>query len=41
VLKIGVADGFVEILSLQMAGKKKNSIEEFLRGNNVINWLLV
>lgn len=41
VLKIGVADGFVEILSLQMAGKKKNSIEEFLRGNNVTNWLLV
>ena len=41
VLKIGVADGFVEILSLQMAGKKKNSIEEFLRGNNVTDWLLV
>ena len=41
VLKIGVADGFVEILSLQMAGKKKNSIEEFLRGKNVTDWLLI
>lgn len=40
VLKIGVADGFVEILSLQMAGKKKNSIEDFLRGNNLISWKL-
>ncbi|MBQ8704092.1 MAG: methionyl-tRNA formyltransferase [Bacteroidales bacterium] len=41
VLKVGVADGFVEILSLQMAGKKKNNVEDFLRGNNVIDWLLV
>ena len=41
VLKIGVADGFVEVLSLQMAGKKKNSIEEFLRGKNITDWLLV
>ena len=41
VLKICVADGFAEILSLQMAGKKKNSIEDFLRGNNVSDWLLV
>ena len=41
VLKIGVANGFAEILSLQMAGKKKNSTEDFLRGNNLNNWLLV
>ena len=41
VLKIGVADGFVEIISLQMAGKKKNYIEDFLRGNNVKGWKLV
>ena len=41
VLKVGVADGFVEILSLQMAGKKKNNIEDFLRGNNLTNWELI
>lgn len=40
VLKIGVADGFVEILSLQMAGKKRNGIEEFLRGNNLNGWFI-
>lgn len=40
VLKVGVADGFAEILSLQMAGKKKNNTEDFLRGNNITNWLL-
>mgnify|MGYP002856766785 CR=1 FL=1 len=40
VLKVGVADGFAEILSLQMAGKKKNNVEDFLRGNNVTDWLL-
>ena len=41
VIKIGVTDGFVEILSLQMAGKKKNSVEDFLRGNNITDWKLV
>lgn len=41
VLKLGVANGFVEILSLQMAGKKKNNIEEFLRGNQLTDWELV
>ncbi len=41
VLKIGVANGFVEILSLQMAGKKKNNIEDFLRGNSLTGWKLV
>lgn len=40
VLKIGTTDGFVEILELQVAGKKKNSIEDFLRGNNITNWKL-
>lgn len=40
VLKVGVADGFIEILSLQMAGKKRNSTEDFLRGNNISDWLL-
>ena len=41
VLKLAAANGFVEILSLQMAGKKKNSIEDFLRGNFVTDWKLV
>lgn len=39
-LKIAVTDGFVRILELQMAGKKRNLIEDFLRGNPVINWKL-
>ena len=39
-LKIGVKDGFVKILSLQMSGKKKISIDEFLRGYDVSNWKL-
>ncbi len=37
-LKIGVKDGFVSILSLQISGKKKITIEEFLRGYNVTYW---
>ena len=41
VLKIGVTDGFLQILSLQMSGKRKNSIEDFLRGNKLIDWKLV
>lgn len=41
VLKIGVADGFVKILSLQMSGKKRNSIEDFLRGNQLTGWKTV
>ena len=40
-LKIGVKDGFVEILSLQISGKKKISIDEFLRGYDVSNWKLI
>lgn len=40
-LKIGVADGFVKILSLQMSGKKRNTIEDFLRGNQLIGWKLM
>ena len=40
VLKIVAADGFVNILELQMAGKKKNNVEDFLRGNNVSDWKL-
>ena len=40
-LKIAATDGFVEILELQMAGKKKNNVEDFLRGNSTSNWELI
>ena len=40
VLKIATADGFIRILELQMAGKKKNNVEDFLRGNNITDWKL-
>ena len=40
-LKIGVSDGFIKILSLQIRGKKKISVEEFLRGYNISNWKLI
>jgi methionyl-tRNA formyltransferase len=40
VLKIGVTDGFIQILSLQMSGKRKNSVEDFLRGNKLTGWKL-
>ncbi len=38
VLKIATAGGFVHILELQMAGKKRNLIEDFLRGNSLSDW---
>lgn len=40
VIKVATADGFVEILELQMAGKKKNNVEDFLRGNDINDWFL-
>ena len=40
-LKIAATDGFINILSLQMSGKRKNNTEEFLRGKNISNWELV
>ena len=40
VLKVGTSDGFVSILSLQMSGKRRNGIEEFLRGNQLNGWKL-
>jgi methionyl-tRNA formyltransferase len=40
VLKIGVTDGFLQILTLQMSGKRKNNTEDFLRGNKLIGWKL-
>lgn len=41
VIKISTSDGFVKIISLQMSGKKKNSVEDFLRGNSLIGWKLI
>lgn len=41
VLKVSVSAGFVNILELQIAGKRKNYIEEFLRGNSLSGWKLV
>ena len=40
VLKIGVSDGFLQIISLQMSGKRKNPVEDFLRGNKLTDWKL-
>ena len=41
VLKIAANDCFVSILELQLAGKKRNNIEDFLRGNSVNDWKIV
>ena len=40
-LRIGVADGAIEIRSLQISGKKRNTISEFLRGYNLDGWKLL
>lgn len=40
-IKIAANDGMVSILSLQMSGKRKNSVEEFLRGKDVSDWKLI
>lgn len=40
VLKVGTSDGFVNILSLQMSGKRRNGVEDFLRGNQLTGWKL-
>ncbi len=37
-IKITLHDGIIEILSLQINGKRKNSAEEFLRGHDITNW---
>jgi methionyl-tRNA formyltransferase len=36
-LKIAVKDGYINILELQLAGKKKMSTTEFLRGFTINN----
>lgn len=40
-LKIGCGDGFIDILNLQMNGKKRITVEEFLRGYDVSAWKIV
>jgi len=40
-LKIGVDGGFISVLSLQLSGKKRMTIAEFLRGCNVTGWKIV
>jgi methionyl-tRNA formyltransferase len=37
-LKISVLDGYINILNLQLAGKKQLNVKEFLRGFQVDNW---
>lgn len=37
-LKVGCNGGYINILSLQIEGKRRNSIEEFLRGHDIIYW---
>lgn len=40
-LKIAINGGFIAVNALQMSGKRKNSTENFLIGNNVTNCKLV
>jgi methionyl-tRNA formyltransferase len=39
--KIAVKDGFIHLLDLQLAGRKKMNIEEFLRGFSFEGWKVV
>ena len=39
--KVGVKDGYIHILSLQLSGKKRINIDEFLRGYDVTSWNIV
>lgn len=40
-LKVGCNGGYINILSLQIEGKRRNSVDEFLRGYNVTNWKII
>lgn len=39
-MSIGVANGKINIISLQMSGKRRTDITDFLRGHNVNNWII-
>ena len=41
VQKVGIRGGYIHILTLQLSGKKKISIKEFLRGYDTTDWKLV
>lgn len=36
--KIAVKDGYIHLLEIQLAGKKRMGVEEFLRGFSFVNW---
>ncbi len=38
--KIGIPDGYIAINHLQLSGKQRNHIRDFLRGNNISNYKL-
>ena len=40
-MKVGTSDGFLQIRSLQMSGKHRISVEELLRGYDVLCWKTV
>lgn len=40
-LKIGISDGYIHIKVLQISGKRKNDVKDFLRGNNINNCVLL
>ncbi|MBI4930447.1 MAG: methionyl-tRNA formyltransferase [Bacteroidetes bacterium] len=40
-VKIAVKEGFINLLELQLAGRKKMNIEEFLRGFNFNEWKII
>lgn len=35
-IKVACSDGFIHLLSLQMQGKKRMDVEDFLRGNEIV-----
>lgn len=37
--RIATGDGYIDILQLQLPGKKRMVVEEFLRGHNITNYL--
>ena len=40
-IKIAVKEGFIHLLDIQLAGRKKMNIEEFLRGFSFVGWKIV
>ena len=39
--KVAVKDGFINLMDIQLAGRKKMNIEEFLRGFSFEGWKLI